>query len=88
MPTKTMPKPEAPALIDAGLTPELYEGQWRAKKRFTACFHDTPDVEKDTPLTAELFRTAKGGTPIYHLFREGKVVQTVSVKTLEDLCKR
>jgi hypothetical protein len=85
---KTATKPDAPPLIDPGLTPEVYEGQWIAKKKFPACFYGYSDVEKETPLTCELYRVDKTRGPLYVLKRNGKVVETVTVKDLEELCRR
>ena len=81
-------KTEAPALIDATLTPEVYEGNWIAKKKFPACFEGYPEVVKDTPLTSHFDRIDAAGKARYLLKRNGKTVQTVTQVTLEELCKR
>lgn len=86
MATKT--KSELPALIDPGLAPEIYEGNWIAKKKFDACFEGYQEVEKETPLTAELHRMDRHLGPLYIVKRNGKIVETFTVKQLEEYCKR
>ena len=86
MPTKT--KSEAPPpLIDAALTPEMYEGQWFAKKKFDACF-DYLAVEKDTPLVSEFYGLNSKAEPKYLLLRNGRTVAVLTAKELQEVCKR